>query len=144
MKLLIVDDDKVSTHITTWVANKSGIFEDVRSVSNGREALDIFQLVNNNKLAAPDFILLDLDMPVMNGFAFIESIRGLTFPNRNNMSIVVLTSSANPGDIQRARSLGIEHYLVKPLKLNHLQNAFFSLYRKTHLRSNNITVNDCV
>ena len=63
MKLLIVDDDKVSTHITTWVANKSGIFEDVRSVSNGREALDIFQLVNNNKLAAPDFILLDLDMP---------------------------------------------------------------------------------
>lgn len=144
MNLLIIDDDKVSTLITTWVAKKSGIFEDVRSVSNGREALDIFQHVNNNKLAAPDFILLDLDMPVMNGFAFIESIRGLTFPNKNNMSIVVLSSSANPGDIQRARSLGIEHYLVKPLKLNDLQNAFFSLYRKTHLRSNNIIVNDCV
>lgn len=144
MKLLIVDDDKVSTHITTWVANKSGIFEDVRSVSNGREALDIFQLVNNNKLAAPDFILLDLDMPVMNGFAFIESIRGLTFPNKNNMSIIVLTSSAKPADIQRARSLAIEHYLLKPLKLNDLQNAFFSSCRKTRLRSNNIIVNDCI
>lgn len=144
MKLLIVDDDKVSTHITTWVANKSGIFEDVRSVSNGREALDIFQLVNNNKLAALDFILLDLDMPVMNGFAFIESIRGLTFPNKNNMSIIVLTSSAKPADIQRARSLAIEHYLLKPLKLNDLQNAFFSSCRKTRLRSNNIIVNDCI
>ena len=144
MKLLIVDDDKVSTHITTWVANKSGIFEDVRSVSNGREALDIFQLVNNNKLAAPDFILLDLDMPVMNGFAFIESIRGLTFPNKNNLSIIVLTSSAKPADIQRARSLAIEHYLLKPLKLNDLQNAFFSSCRKTRLRSNNIIVNDCI
>ena len=144
MKLLIVDDDKFSTLITTWVANKSGIFEDVRSVSNGREALDIFQLVNNNKLAAPDFILLDLDMPVMNGFAFIESIRGLTFPNKNNMSIIVLTSSAKPADIQRARSLAIEHYLLKPLKLNDLQNAFFSSCRKTRLRSNNIIVNDCI
>ena len=144
MNLLIIDDDKLSTLITTWVANKSGIFEDVRSVSNGREALDIFQLVNNNKLAAPDFILLDLDMPVMNGFAFIESIRGLTFPNKNNLSIIVLTSSAKPADIQRARSLAIEHYLLKPLKLNDLQNAFFSSCRKTRLRSNNIIVNDCI
>ena len=69
MKLLIVDDDKFSTLITTWVANKSGIFEDVHSVSNGREALDIFQLVNNNKLPPPGFY------PARFGYASHEWIR---------------------------------------------------------------------
>ena len=131
MKLLIIDDDIVFTVITTWVAKNSGIFTDIQSVPNGRDAVNIFVQVSKGTMAAPDLIVLDLNMPVMNGFDFIEYIRDLTFPNKKGMSIVILTSSDNRIDIERAKSLGIEHYLLKSLSLKDLQSSLLSLYGNT-------------
>lgn len=131
MKLLIIDDDKIFTVITTWVAKNSGIFTDIQSVPNGRDAVDIFEHVCKGTMAAPDLILLDLNMPLMNGFDLIEYIKDLTFPNKKSMSIVILTSSDNRIDIERAKSLGVEHYLLKSLSLKDLQSSLLSLYRNT-------------
>lgn len=142
MNLLIIDDDRVCTLVTTWAAKKTGIFEDIQSVSSGREALGIFKQVCKGRIAAPDVILLDLNMPVMNGFQFIECINRLTFPNKKNMSIVILTSSDNAIDIQRARSLGIEHYLLKPLDVKDLQSTLFSLCSRKSRRSNKIVIHE--
>lgn len=130
MKLLIIDDDKICTFITTSVAKKSGIFTDIQSVSNGRAALAVFDEVCKGTLAAPGLILLDLNMPVMNGFDFIECLNELAFPNKKSMAIAILTSSDNTTDVERARSLGIEHYLLKSLDLKDLQRSLFALYRK--------------
>lgn len=129
MKLLIIDDDKVCTFITTWVAKDSGIFKEIQSVQNGRDALEIFEQVSSGTVATPDLILLDLNMPLMSGFDLIEHVNELTFPERKRLPIVVLTSSENPIDIERARSLGIEEYISKSLNLKDLQSRLFSLYR---------------
>lgn len=130
MNLLIIDDDSISNFINTRVAEKTGLFKEIRSASNGKEALRIFMEVCNGTIAAPDVVLLDLHMPVMGGFDFMEALKGFSYPGKERLEIVVLTSSDHPVDINRAHSLGIQHYLMKSLSLRDLQNTIFSLYNR--------------
>lgn len=131
MNLLIIDDDSICTFVNTRVAQTSGIFKEIRTVHNGKDALEIFQQATINNSEAPDVVLLDLNMPLMNGFDFIEALRDSSYPNKDQLSIVILTSSGNSVDIQRARACGIDHYLQKPLTVNELQSTIFSLKNKS-------------
>lgn len=135
MRLLIIDDDKVCTFITSWVAKKSGIFSDIQSVGSGRAALTILNQVSKGMHEMPDLILLDLNMPLMSGFDFIECLNELTFADKKRPTIVILTSSDNATDMERARALGIENYLLKSLKLNDLQSSLYALYNKANTAS---------
>lgn len=135
MNLLIIDDDNISSYVNTRVAETSGLFHGIQSVYNGKEALDFFDQVCQGKATAPDVVLLDLNMPVMNGFDFIEAFKGLSFPNKERLTIVILTSSDNEVDIQRARAMGIEHYLVKSLTAKDLQDTIFSLSNKKNINT---------
>jgi len=128
MNLLIIDDDSICSFVNTRVAQRSGIFSDIHSVHNGKDALDIFREAAKGTIAAPDMVLLDLNMPVMNGFEFIEALKTLNFPKKEMLSIVILTSSDNAIDMDRARAMGIRHYIVKSLTLKDLQTTIFSLY----------------
>jgi CitB family two-component system response regulator MalR len=130
MNLLIVDDDSICNYIYTRVAATSGLFKNIRSVHNGKDALQVFDGVCQGTEEGPDVILLDLNMPLMNGFDFITTLRELKFPGKEQLSIVILTSSENPRDLERAQDLGIEHYLVKSVSANDLQQTIFSLYNK--------------
>ena len=130
MKLLIIDDDSVCTLITTWAAKNAGIFKDIQSVASGREALGILEQVRHGSATAPDIILLDLNMPVMDGFDFMEQVNELSFPEKKRISIIILSSSDNPKDVRRAKALGVEHYLLKSLSPTDLQRNLISLSRK--------------
>ena len=127
MKLLIIDDDEICSYINVRVAQTCGIFEEVNSVHNGRAALDFLRNVSEGGGPGPDMILLDLDMPLVNGFDFMRALNGLSFSNKEKLKVVVLTSSTHPQDIEQAQSLGIDHYLKKPLTVNALQNTLFAL-----------------
>lgn len=129
MNILIIDDDSVCNFISTRIAETSGFLRDIRSVSNGKGALEIFDQAGKGIIAAPDIILLDLNMPVMSGFDFIRALNRLEVPNKESISIIILTSSDNIVDRQHAVALGIKHYLLKPLTLNNLQSVLFSLNR---------------
>lgn len=127
MNLLIIDDDNICTFINHRVAQTSGLFKEIHSVHSGAEALQYFRDVSEGVLPSPDLILLDLNMPVMNGFDFVKALRELSFPRKENVAIVMLTSSEDSADLKQARALGIDHYLLKPLTLNQLQATLFSL-----------------
>ena len=131
MNLLLIDDDAICSFINTRVAQTSGIFREILSVHNGKDALDFLQTVANGDGKIPDVILVDLNMPVINGFDFITAFHGLEFFNKQNISVVVLTSSVELKDIERARALGIHHYLQKPLTVNALQATIFALKNQT-------------
>lgn len=130
MNLLIIDDDEICSYINIRVAQTCGLFEEIHSVHDGRAALDYFRKVCEGAAPAPDIILLDLNMPLINGFDFIRALRQLSFPNKENVKVIVLTSSTQPQDIQQAQSFGIDHYLSKPLTVNKLQNTIFYLRKK--------------
>lgn len=130
MNLLIIDDDAICSFINTRVAQTSGLFREILSVQNGKDALDFLQTVSKGKGRSPDVILVDLNMPIVNGFDFITAFHDMNLDNKENIGVVVLTSSEDARDIDRARALGIEHYLMKPLTVNSLQATIFSLKKK--------------
>jgi CheY-like chemotaxis protein len=134
MNLLIIDDDAICSFINTRVAQTSGIFREILSVHNGQAALDFLQSVAEGDGKIPDVILVDLNMPIINGFDFITAFHGLQFFNKKDIGVVVLTSSAEIKDIERARALGIQHYLQKPLTVNALQATIFALKNKGSIK----------
>ncbi|HCM76242.1 MAG TPA: response regulator [Cytophagales bacterium] len=113
--VLLVDDDKICNFITEATLNRLGVAKQIHSALNGKEALDLINGYFQGDLAIPDVIFLDLNMPIMDGFQFIEAFKRLEFPKKENILIIVLTSSVNPEDIQRVKTLGVDYYLTKPI-----------------------------
>lgn len=113
--ILLVDDDGVFNLINTKYLERSGHANDIHTASNGEEALNLINDYYSGIQAMPDIILLDLNMPIMDGFSFIEAFQRLQIPRKDSVKIVIVTSSADERDLERAKALGITHYLNKPI-----------------------------
>ena len=113
--VLLVDDNNIDSMINEKVISSLGIFKEVHKASDGAQALEIFNRYQSGLTVIPDIILLDLNMPVMDGFGFIQAFQSLEFPRKENVLIVIVTSSTNPSDMKLAMNLGVKYYLTKPL-----------------------------
>ena len=109
-KLLLAEDDEFSRDMLVRRLERQGF--EMLSAADGREAL----------LAArqhrPDLILLDLDMPVMDGRAAMRALR--SDPKTFRIPIIVLTAHADPDDVAEARLAGCYAYETKPIVLRRL------------------------
>jgi CheY-like chemotaxis protein len=114
-EVLLVDDDSIINFINVAMLKHVGISEGVHIANNGVEALDLINGYFIGQRSLPNVILLDLNMPVMDGFAFIEAFQRIQVPGKQHVQIVVLTSSNSPVDMDRAMKLGVRNYLVKPI-----------------------------
>jgi CheY-like chemotaxis protein len=109
MTILLIEDDAIEIlKFNRSLIKLREVHEQIEA-HNGENALDI--LAENSQI---DLILLDLNMPKMNGFEFLKQLR--TDPNLKYIPTVVLTTSINRSDLKQAYSIGIAGYLVKPLK----------------------------
>jgi CheY-like chemotaxis protein len=126
---LLVDDDKVFHLLGIRALQRIGFTNDqIQTALNGKEAMEILNDPGNKQ---PDIILLDLNMPIMNGFEFLEVFRTLSVEKRNSAKIVVLSSSNNPVDIARAMKLGATQYLTKPLTEDMLSGVLLNGNERT-------------
>lgn len=119
-RILIIDDDKQLNQINQKILLASGFVSELHITLNGREALEYLTVRMEKKYPLPDIIILDLRMPVMDGFEFIDQLRKLDYPNRYRTELVVFTSSSSPKDKQKMLEKGIKHYLNKPYLLRGL------------------------
>jgi CheY-like chemotaxis protein len=103
-----------------------GVSEHIEIKQNGKDGLKFLEECHREgKL--PDIVLVDLKMPVMDGFEFIDAFRKLELPE-NKTRIVMLTTSSNPKDIERMKEKGITDFFDKPLteeKLTELLEKYF-------------------
>lgn len=113
--VLLVDDDKICNFINKKALETLGFIKDIHTALNGKEALQLFNDYYLGASILPDIILLDLNMPIMDGFEFLEIFRGLKLPNKERVKIIIVTSSSNPDDIRRVKNFGINQYIQKPL-----------------------------
>jgi CheY-like chemotaxis protein len=113
--ILLVDDDHIFNFLSAKILQKTGIAGEINTALNGKEALDLLNNCYTNSVTVPDVILLDLNMPIMDGFTFLEAFKDLKIPNKDSIQIIVVSSSQDPRDIQRARELGAKHYMQKPI-----------------------------
>ncbi len=116
--ILLVDDDEVANYLHQMLLQELNGFENIFIAYNGQEALSLLeencQKVTTQPHACPDLIFLDLNMPGMDGFEFLDEMEKAPFTKRR-VHIIVVTSSDNQKDIQRAQSYGIDGYVSKPL-----------------------------
>lgn len=119
--ILLVDDDKIFNFLSEKTIASLGFANEIHFALNGEEALDILERCRDGELEKPDIIFVDLSMPVMDGFEFIEAFRRADLPGKESITLVVLTSSADPMDINRARELGIKYYFNKPLSKDEIK-----------------------
>lgn len=122
-KILLVDDDNIFIMLHRRMLELSGIQAEIRTASNGLQALELLQRDQAEKFTLPDLILLDLLMPEMDGFEFITRLKNLQLPDADSIKIIVLSSSADKRDITRVNEAGIVNYLVKPLTFDTLMET---------------------
>lgn len=123
-KVLLVDDDQVCNLISKKTLQRMGIVNEVHTALNGEEAINLLNDYFQGALSLPDVILLDLNMPIMDGFTFIEAFKKLNIPNKDSMRIVIVSSSQNPNDVRKAKEMGISVFLTKPVTETNLRTAF--------------------
>lgn len=121
--VLLVDDDNVSCFINDRILRTFGLTESIHTVYNGKEALDFLKEHNDDQEVFPDLILLDVHMPVMNGFEFMEEFSKTSF-NGPSPEVIILTSSSNPVDQEKAEQYTVLAYLNKPLRFEELNRLF--------------------
>ena len=116
-KILLVDDDEASNFLTQLLLKKAGVTSEVNVTANGREALAFLQQCREGQ--SPDLILLDINMPLMNGFEFLEQFQQL--PVAAGTRVVLLSSSVSDKDLEAASRFRISEFINKPLTRERLQ-----------------------
>jgi CheY-like chemotaxis protein len=120
--ILLVDDSENDTDLLRAAFTKAAFHPVLREIRNGREAIAYLQgdapYANRNEFPLPTLMLVDLNMPVMDGLAVLAWARG--HPRFKRLPIMVLTASMRVQDIDRAFDLGVNSFLVKPSTLEEL------------------------
>jgi CheY-like chemotaxis protein len=113
--ILIVDDDTLNHFICEKLLRSMGFAGKIHKALNGSEALAILKAYCNGITGKLDLILLDLHMPVMDGFEFMKAYHALDCQLKESIAIAFVSSSNDPGDAEKARLLGVSHFYNKPL-----------------------------
>jgi CheY-like chemotaxis protein len=113
-KILLVDDEPAAIFISQRVFRQMGLEVDLLTARHGREALDIVREVCQSQ-GCPELILLDIHMPVMDGFEFLEELQQSADLSSTPLQIVLLSSSKHELDVAKAKEYPVIDFIQKPL-----------------------------
>ena len=127
--ILLVDDSENDLTLMNIAFRRAGLNSPLQVVHNGEEAIAYLagegRYADRKKFPLPAVMLLDLNMPMKDGFDVLDWLRKQSRLKR--LSTIVLTSSRRPEDVERAFDLGAHSYLVKPAALEDLVAMIRSL-----------------
>jgi CheY-like chemotaxis protein len=121
-RILLIDDDPITNFINTAVLRITGLGE-AKVTMNGAEAMDYIENDCRKENLYPDLIMVDINMPVMDGFEFVKRYINLKMEGRQKALILMLTTSSDPRDIKKTNELGIK-MLKKPLTAEVVTDLF--------------------
>lgn len=126
MRALLAEDNEINREIATAILEAKGFAVD--SAMDGTEAVEKFR---ENEAGTYDVILMDIRMPMMDGFAATEAIRSLeNHEDSKTIPIVAMTANAFEEDVQRARAVGMDEYLTKPVEPDTVYKVLWKILRK--------------
>lgn len=132
--ILLVEDDELDVISVTRSLRKLDQQYNLATAYNGIEALEMLHKAEEENTPLPDVILLDLNMPKMNGIEFLKALRKDEL--LKHIKVFVMTTSGDEADRKTTQSLGVSGYLIKPLNFNNNDKRTDSLdgFFQFHLR----------
>jgi CheY-like chemotaxis protein len=122
-KVAIVDDDSIFQFTTKIKIEKGKLATEVLFFNDGEEIINYISNTPPNQL--PELILLDINMPIIDGWDFINFYKEVPKAKRDKIKIFMISSSINPDDVRRAEeSPFISDYITKPIKDKDLSKIF--------------------
>lgn len=119
LNLLVIDDDDINIFIIKKIVEKTGHHINMVAKSNGQQAIDYLKETIAQNKPVPQLVLIDINMPVMNGWEFIEAYETLGITQKVDMYI--LSSSVYENDIERTKSYkAVKGFISKPLSMERL------------------------
>ncbi|MCF6130010.1 response regulator [Flavobacterium sp. AS60] len=127
-KILCVDDDPITLMLCKKVVERVEFAKEIITAENGVEAIEYFDTLFeeskvNDAIVYPKLVLLDLNMPVMDGWEFLETYMRKDYDNIfTSTRFIVLSSSIDPYDINRSKTYPVIGFLSKPITKEMLEN----------------------
>jgi len=123
INLLVIDDDDINIFIIKKIVEKTGYEAQMVAKTNGQLAIDYLKELINTKQPFPHLILIDINMPVLNGWEFLESYEKLGITE--NVDMYMLSSSVYENDIEKAKTYKtVKGFISKPLSIERLIELF--------------------
>jgi len=124
--ILLVEDNEGDIILTLEAFEESKIKTEISVVKNGQQALDyVFQKGEYSDAQRPDLILLDINIPIFNGHEVLKTIKEDN--NLKKIPVVMLTTSSNPNDVDKAYENHANSYVKKPLHMDDFLKAILQI-----------------
>ncbi len=123
----IIDDDDMYVSLVKKIIEAKNLCQNLMVFQNGKAALNYFEVILSNldQKSIPEIIFLDLNMPVMDGWEFLDNFTRIKNKLGKAITLYVVSSSINPIDIERAKSINsVKDYLIKPVTIDDLETIF--------------------
>lgn len=123
--ILLVEDNEDDIDLTLLALKKNNITNEVVVAKNGNEAIEVLSRRYETEQKWPSLILLDLNMPVADGFDVLTKVK--TLGEMKKIPVVILTSSNEVSDITKGYELGANSYIRKPVNFNEFINMIHDI-----------------
>lgn len=115
-KVCLVDDDELFQFLAKRVIEETKLVDSIEIFSNGLEAITHLKTLLDNPAHLPDIILLDLNMPVMDGWNFLDEFSKIAPQIGRKITTYIVSSSNDPADINRSRKFdAVKDFIIKPI-----------------------------
>ena len=126
LSVLLVDDDEINNFISIKLIKKALLNTEIMACLNGKFAIDqLVEIQRKDPDKMPDYILLDINMPIMNGWEFLDEYKRLNIDPVGKCKIFIISSSVFSNDINKARSYPlVKDFISKPLNVDKIKELF--------------------
>ena len=126
VSVLLVDDDEINNFISIKLIKKALLNTEIMACLNGKFAIDqLVDIQRRDPEKMPDYILLDINMPIMNGWEFLDEYKRLNIDPLGKSKIYIISSSVFSNDINKARSYPlVKSFISKPLSVEKIKEMF--------------------
>ncbi len=127
----IIDDDKLYQFGMKRMLEHIATETEIIQFYNGLQAIEYLQQNKDHRNLLPDVIFLDINMPVMNGWQFLDAFVNLHLHPEQRITIYMVTSSVDNAEILKAASYKeIKNYIIKPISISNLKDIFNNLAKE--------------